>query len=74
MNKNINKIDLLKFGFMGLVCGLGIGGFFAFALAIGQYNSKIWFDSACFWNVVFLLCPMFTGLLTWEIMQEENQK
>lgn len=68
----MKNFNLLKYGFMGFVCGLGVGGLFAFTLAIGQYNGKIWFDSACFCNMGFLFCPMFAGLITWEIIQEEN--
>ena len=68
----MKKIDLLKFGFMGFICGLGIGGAFAFALAVGQYQNKIWFDSACFWNMSLVFCPMLAGLFTWEIIDEES--
>lgn len=69
----MKNFNLLKFGFMGLVCGLGVGGLFAFALAVGQYNGQTWFDSACFWNIGLLFCPMFAGLFTWEIIQEEEK-
>lgn len=68
----MKKMDLLKFGLMGFICGLGIGGLFAFTLAIGQHNNKILFDSACFWNMGLLFCPMFAGLFTWELIKESD--
>lgn len=68
----MKKIDLIKYGLQGFLCGLVIGGAFAFTLAIGQYNGKTWFDSVCFWNMGLLFCPIFAGLITWEIIKESD--
>ena len=68
----MKKIDLIKYGLQGFLCGFGIGGAFAFTLSIGQYNSKIWFDSACFWNMGLLFCPMFAGFCTYAIIEESD--
>lgn len=68
----MKKIDLIKYGLQGFLCGLGAGILFSASLAIGQYQNKIWFDSVCFWNMGFLFCPIFAGLFTWEIIQEEE--
>lgn len=69
----MKKIDLLKYSLQGFLCGLGAGILFSASLAIGQYNGKIWFDSACFWNMGLLFCPMFAGLITWEIIAENTK-